>query len=177
MDYIIAVLILGAIGFLFWKVLKSPANSGAIDNMAEKDNRITTEHQNGSISSFPAKNLTALILYMQNVSSPPGGGEITFNVFSSLNKPDMHVLKAANIDAHTEARNLRIDDYKAFASEATQLASNELQSRFSGCAVVIQPNSLMVPGTGQRSVILCSFFSATEPAVIVLQPMEPYKLY
>lgn len=138
--------------------------------------RATIGEKTLSKVSFPTKNLRAIILYMQNVSAPPGGGDFAFDVFLSLNNPNLRKLQSSGVNPVIQAQNLKIDDFQNFISKATALASDEMRNRFGSCCLVIQPNTVLVPGTGKRNVALCSFFASPQAAVVLLEPQQPYKL-
>lgn len=137
---------------------------------------LSRRQRRATTPSFRIESLRAIILYMQNVSAPPGGGGFAFDVFTSLNEPDLHKLLAACLNPDIQARNLQIDDYQRFVSRVTTLASGEMRSFSDKCLLVMQPNTILVPGTGPRNVVLCSFFAVEEDAVIVLEPRQKYRL-
>ena len=132
----------------------------------------------GDQASFPSQNLRAIILYMQNVSAPPEGGTFAFDVFLSLNNPDLEKLQSTGANAKIQAENIRNDDFTEFMSEANARVQEEMGRIGGGCMVVVQPNTIDVPGTGKRNVSLCSFFTNWKQgdAIILLKPQESYKL-
>jgi hypothetical protein len=129
--------------------------------------------------AVPTRNLRAILLYMQHSSQPL---DFALDLFESLNGTDLRQLDTSGSNAPdsyliVDTYNLSIRDYNAFARRTIELYRNEMNTRLSGCAVVVQTLRVQVPRGGMESVVLCSFFSTSKaPAVFLLQGAQAFTL-
>jgi len=125
--------------------------------------------------TLPCRDLAAVVLFLENwPGEPPGGVGYAAALFRELNPRAFEVVARQRPNLSLECRKLE-GPPEQFAAAAAEIAGDLLAQRHHPGMLVCQNASVQGPSRTHR-FLLCSYFRAAKPTIVVLELGSSFEL-